>query len=97
MERQTDALAGKAGTAGADVEARNSFACSRRRKTALIQFQLHCMHCMPSVRLLSGHCVAVVVDASEREREREPSISAKYVNSIKCAGEEKRSLSHNAS
>lgn len=32
-----------------------------------------------------------------RMREWEPSISAKYVNSIKCVGEEKRSLSHNAS
>lgn len=93
---ETDRQAGKAGTAGADVEARNSFACSKRRKTALIQFQLHCRHCMPSVRLLSGHCVAVVVERA-RGREREPSISAKYVNSIKCAGEEKRSLSHNAS
>lgn len=51
---------------------------------------------MPSVRLLSGHCVAVVVEPAT-EGEREPSISAKYVNSIKCAGEEKRSLSHNAS
>lgn len=72
---ETDRQAGKAGTAGADVEARNSFACSRRRKTALIQFQLHCRHCMLSVRLLSGHCVAVVVElARERERESHQSV-----------------------